>query len=147
MAAGLRAAFALALRAIHPSVSRVVPYFLKWWDAGMARVFAAEPTPNGAIHCDWPDTRALPPAMPFAVAPPEVGPAARSAAYVACHTVRKHSTWRHSPAATAIIAATTEPAGPNVSGPPLYHVGRRRSVSSSALTPPSEKPPPGAPAG
>ena len=41
----------------------------------------------------------------------------------------------------------TDPAGPNVSLPPLYQVGRIPSASSSALMPPSEKPPVPAPPG
>ena len=57
-----------------------------------------------------------------------------------CHTVRKHSTCRHSPLATAIIALRTEPPGPGTSGPPQIHVGRSRSASSSAVMPPSLKP-------
>ena len=59
---------------------------------------------------------------------------------VASHSVRKHSTWRAMPVATAIIAAITEPPGPNVSMPPLIHVGRSPSAPSSAVTPPSPMP-------
>ena len=51
--------------------------------------------------------------------------------------MRKHTTWRTRPAATAIMAAITDPAGPKVSPPPLYQVGRRPRASSRALTPPS----------
>ena len=63
-------------------------------------------------------------------------------AKVDSQTVRKHSTWRHSPLATASIAAITEPPGPGSSPPPLIHVGCRRSASSTAVTPPSLMPMP-----
>ena len=56
--------------------------------------------------------------------------------------MRKQSTWRHSPAATAMAAAITEPPGPGRSPPPLIHVGWMRSASSMAVTPPSLMPPP-----
>ena len=69
----------------------------------------------------------------------------RASAYVDSHTVRKHSTWRHSPLATASIAAMTEPPGPGSSPPPLIHVGCSRSASSTAVTPPSLMPMPPAP--
>ena len=63
-------------------------------------------------------------------------------AKVDSHTVRKHSTWRHSPALTASMAAMTDPPGPGSSMPPLIHVGWRRSASSTAVTPPSLMPMP-----
>ena len=65
-----------------------------------------------------------------------------SVAYVDSHTVRKHSTCRHRPLATASIAAITEPPGPGRSPPPLIHVGCSRSASSTAVTPPSLMPMP-----
>ena len=51
---------------------------------------------------------------------------AASSAGVDSQTVRKHSTCRHRPAATASIASTIEPAVPASPWPPLIHVGRTR---------------------
>ena len=71
----------------------------------------------------------------------------RRSAHVDSHTVRKHSTCRQRPAATASIAATTEPLCPGVSPAPLIQVGRSRRDSSRAVTPPSEWPPAAGPPG
>ena len=73
--------------------------------------FAADIAPNGARH---------------SISEPETRPGAwprPSARYVDSQTVRKHSTCRHSPEATASMAAMTEPPGPGRSPPPLVHVG------------------------
>src|SRR3954464_13562608 len=91
---------------------------------------AADIAPNGARHShSGPAKR-----------PPD-GPTSLSAAYVDSHTVRKQRTWRHRPAATARIAAMTDPPGPGMSAPPLIHVGWIRSASSTAVMPPSLMPP------
>src|SRR3954468_19000264 len=89
---------------------------------------AADIAPNGARHCVQLEAR------------PPPGGRRPSAAYVDSHTVRKHSTWRHSPLATASMAAITDPPGPGRSPPPLVHVGWIRSASSTAVTPPSLMP-------
>src|SRR4051794_20868389 len=111
MAIGLRAAFVRALIAMAPSISRVAPYRCRYWLAFMPIQFAADMAPNGARHCCQPDTR-----------PPPVG-RRPNAAYVDSQTVRKQSTWRQRPAATASMAAITAPPGPGMSPPPLIHVG------------------------
>src|SRR4051812_21217683 len=121
--------------AIHPSVSLVVPYLAKWCDADMARLLAAEPIPNGPVKPGTRDIPPMKPLIPYGLAPDEAW-ARIGAANVACHTVRKHTTWRTSPAATAPAAAITEPPGPNVPIPPLYQTGRIPRASSTALTPP-----------
>ena len=115
--------------AIQPSVSRVVPYRSKWRCAFSASVWAADVAPNGICQLE-------------VRAPPggDILPSFISCWNVASHSVRKHSTWRAMPVATAIIAAITEPPGPKVSMPPLIHVGRSPSAPSSALTPPSPMP-------
>ena len=69
-----------------------------------------------------------------------IRPSFISCAKVASHSVRKHSTCRAMPVATAIIAAITDPPGPKVSMPPLNQVGRMPSAPSSAVTPPSPMP-------
>ncbi len=99
----------------------------------MAIQLAAEMAPKGARQAGRPDAR------------PPPGPARRRAAKVDSHTVRKHSTWRHSPEATASMAATTAPPGPGSSPPPLIQVGWRRRASSTAVTPPSLIPIPAGP--
>ena len=72
----------------------------------MAIQFAADMAPNGARHSrNGPETRCPPP-------PPAARPWAASAAKVDSHTVRKHSTWRQRPDATAMAAAMTDPPGP-----------------------------------
>ena len=88
---------------------------------------AALTAPYGIRHCWSPPTR---PPMPPSWSTPAV----------VCHTVRKQSTWRQSPLATAIIALRIDPPGPGTSGPPQIHVGRSRNASSSAVMPPSLKP-------
>ena len=74
-------------------------------------------------------------------------PWAISAAWVEAHTVRKQSTWRQRPAATAMAAAMTDPPGPGRSSPPLCQVGWMRSASSISGGPPSLMPPPDRPPG
>ncbi len=75
-------------------------------------------------------------------APPggDILPCLSSSWKVDSHSVRKHSTWRAIPVATAIMAAITEPPGPKVSMPPLIQVGRSPSAPSRAVTPPSPIP-------
>ena len=90
-------------------------------DAAIATVLTAC-TPNGARNSSGPERGGIRPRRPRLGAP--------SSPYVDCHTVRKHTTWRHSPAATASIAATSEPTAPGVSVPPLCHVGRIPSADS-----------------
>ena len=104
----------------------------------MASVCAAEIAPNGPSQ---------PPPMAAAFPGTAAFPCRTSSADVASHTVRKHSTCRASPPATASIAAISDPPGPNVSMPPLYQVGRMPSAASSAVTPPSPKPARTAPPG
>ena len=56
--------------------------------------------------------------------------------------MRKQSTCRQRPPATASMAAISAPPGPGRSPPPLIHVGCSRSASSTAVTPPSLMPMP-----
>src|SRR2546425_802433 len=58
MATGLRAAFARALTAIQPSISRVAPYRWRYWLAVIPIQLAADIAPKGARHsCMPPETR------------------------------------------------------------------------------------------
>ena len=50
---------------------------------------------------------------------------------VVSHTVRKHSTWRHSPEATASMALTTAPLWPGVSMVPQNQVGAMPRASAT----------------
>src|SRR3954468_15833972 len=100
-----------------------------YWLALMPIQLAADIAPKGARHSTSEPERRPPPRPPR-----------RGGAYVDSHTVRKHRTCRHSPLATASIAAITEPPGPGSSPPPFVHVGRMRSASSTAVVPPSLMP-------
>src|SRR3954453_7713339 len=132
MAYGLRAALARALMAIQPSVSRVAPNLAKYCEAFIAIHLAALVPPNGIRHCMSPEIR------------PPLGGGSRPVRIisvpVASQTVRKHSTCRHRPLATASIAVMTDPSWPDVSSVPLGQVGWIRNASSTAGMPPSEKP-------
>src|SRR5579872_6354579 len=111
MATGLRPALVRPLMAIAPSISREAPYRWRYWLAFIPIQLAADMAPNGARHSrNGPDTRPDPP-----------WPRPR-AAYVDSHTVRKHSTCRQRPLATASMAAMMAPPGPGSSPPPLIHV-------------------------
>ena len=70
-----------------------------------------------------PDTR-LAPSTPLLRRLPQ-------AIEVVSHTVRKHSTWRHSPAATANMAFTTAPLWPGVSIVPQNQVGAMPRASAT----------------
>src|SRR3954452_11891588 len=100
-----------------------------YWLALMPIQLAADIAPNGARHSTSDPDRRPPPRPPR-----------RNVAYVDSHTVRKHRTCRHSPDATASMAAITEPPGPGKSPPPFVHVGWMRRASSTAVTPPSLMP-------
>src|ERR1700689_837515 len=86
---------------------------------------AADMAPKGARHSrNGPETRSARPRL----RPPPLAAAACAALAVSTpnvdsQTVRKQSTWRQSPEATAMAAAMTAPPGPGRSPPPLIQVG------------------------
>src|SRR5580658_1749139 len=115
-----------------------------YWVAFRAIQLAADMAPKGARHSrNGPETRAArrrP--LPLRLSAAAWAAWAVSTPNVDSQTVRKHSTWRQSPEATAMAAAMTEPPGPGRSPPPLIQVGWIRNASSIALAPPSLIPPP-----
>ncbi len=140
MALELRAALRRALTAIAPSCSRVVPNSWKWRWAIIPIQLTAEGAPKGSDHCMKLPTR-------NDDAPPDAAPMPGITAErpllpwaVASQTVRKHTTWRASPQATAMAALMTDPSWPGDSMPPANQLRFRRSASCNSVTPTPEKP-------
>ena len=105
MAFGLTPAFLRALSAIWASCSRVVPNSWKCRWANIAIQVVADGAAKGRVHCMKPPARKLPP-------PPPPGMTADRPCFpwaLPSYTLRKHSTWVASPAATARHASITDP--------------------------------------